>query len=46
MITTSLMLDRWDEVFDDPALTGAIIDRIARKSHVMDMAGKLQGDRD
>ena len=45
-ITTSLMFDRWNEVFDDPVLTGTIVDRIARKAHVVDIAGKLQGDRD
>ena len=46
MITTSLMFGRWNEVFNDPVLTGTIVDRIARKAHVMDMAGELQGDRD
>lgn len=46
VITTSLMFGRWNEVFDDPVLTGTIVDRIARKAHVVDMAGELQGDRD
>ena len=40
IITTNLMFDRWDEVFDDPVLTGAIVDRIAHKAHVVDMTGE------
>lgn len=43
VITTNLMFSRWNEVFDDPVLTGTIVDRIARKAHVVDMAGKIQG---
>lgn len=39
IITTNLMFDRWNEVFDDPVLTGAIVDRIAHKAHVIDMTG-------
>lgn len=27
-------------MFDDPVLTGAIVDRIAHKAHVVDMAGE------
>lgn len=33
-------IDRWNEVFDDPVLTGAIVDRIAHKAHVVDMTGE------
>ncbi|MCF2622047.1 IS21-like element helper ATPase IstB [Collinsella tanakaei] len=40
IITTNLMFDRWDEVFDDPVLTGVIVDRIAHKVHVVDMTGE------
>ena len=40
VITTNLMLDRWNEVFDGPVLTGAIVDRIAHKAHVVDMTGE------
>ena len=39
IITTNLVFDRWVEVFDDPVLTGAIVDRIAHKAHVVDMTG-------
>lgn len=40
IITTNLSFDRWTEVFDDPVLTGAIVDRIAHKAHVVDMTGE------
>lgn len=40
IITTNPMFDRWDEVFDDPVLTGVIVDRIAHKAHVVDMTGE------
>lgn len=39
IITTNLMFERWEEVFKDPILTGAIVDRLAHKSHVLDMSG-------
>lgn len=40
IITTNLTFDKWIEVFDDPVLTGAIVDRIAHKAHIVDMTGK------
>lgn len=40
VITTNLSFDRWNEVFGDPVLTGAIVDRIAHKAHVVDMTGE------
>ena len=39
IITTNLTFDRWNEVFNDEVLTGAIVDRIAHKAHVVDMTG-------
>lgn len=39
IITSNLSFDRWDEIFKDPILTGAIVDRIAHKSHIIDMRG-------
>ncbi len=39
IITTNLVFDRWDEVFKDPVLTGAMVDRLAHKAHVLDMSG-------
>lgn len=40
IISTNLTFDRWEETFKDPVLTGAIIDRLAYKSHVIDMRGE------
>jgi DNA replication protein DnaC len=40
IITTNLVFERWDEVFKDPVLTGALVDRLAHKSFVMDMSGE------
>jgi DNA replication protein DnaC len=39
IITSNLTFDRWNEVFKDPVLTGAIIDRLAYMSHLIDMSG-------
>lgn len=39
IITTNLVFERWEEVFKDPVLTGALVDRLAHKSHVLDMSG-------
>jgi DNA replication protein DnaC len=38
VITTNLVFERWAEVFKDPILTGALIDRLAHKSYVIDMS--------
>ena len=40
VITTNLTFDRWNEVFKDEVLTGAIVDRIACRAHVVDMTGE------
>lgn len=37
IITSNLNFDRWEEIFKDPMLTGAMIDRLAHKAHIMDM---------
>ena len=39
IVTTNLPFGRWCEVFNDQVLTGAIVDRIAHKAHVLDMTG-------
>lgn len=39
IITSNLSFDRWNEVFKDKILTGAIVDRLAYKSHLIDMTG-------
>lgn len=40
LITTNLTFDRWVEVFKDPILTTAIIDRLTHKSHILDLSGE------
>lgn len=41
ILTTNLTFDRWEEVFKDPMLTGAIIDRLAHRAHIMDMSREI-----
>lgn len=41
IITTNLTFDRWEEIFKDAMLTGAIVDRLAHKSHILDMSLKV-----
>lgn len=38
IITTNLTFDRWEEIFKDPMLTGAIVARLAYKAHIMDIS--------
>lgn len=38
IITTNLTFDRWEEIFKDTMLTGAIVDRLAHKAHVLDIS--------
>lgn len=40
IITSNLTLDKWNDVFKDQILTGAIVDRLACKSHLIDMSGE------
>jgi DNA replication protein DnaC len=40
IITTNLVFERWAEVFKDPVLTGALVDRLAHRSYVLDMSGE------
>ena len=39
IITTNLLFDRWEEIFIDPILTTALVDRLAYKSHLINMSG-------
>ena len=41
IITTNLSFDRWEEIFKDPILTNAMIDRLTHKSYVLNMNGNL-----
>ena len=38
IVTSNLTFDRWEEIFKDPTLTGALIDRLAHKAHIMDIS--------
>jgi len=39
IITSNLTFNRWDEVFKDPILTTAMVDRLVHKSYVVNMNG-------
>jgi DNA replication protein DnaC len=40
IITTNLSFDRWSEIFGDPVLTAAMVDRITHRAHIINMNGK------
>ncbi len=39
IITTNLEFSRWTEIFGDPMLTAATVDRITHKAHIIDTNG-------
>ncbi len=39
IITTNLDFVRWKEIFGDEALTGALLDRLTHRSHILEMNG-------
>lgn len=39
IITSNLAFNRWDEIFKDPVLTAAMVDRLTHKSYVINMNG-------
>lgn len=40
IITTNLAFERWEEVFHDTNLTGALVDRLTHRAHILDMSGE------
>ena len=40
IITTNLSFDRWQEIFGDPVLTAALVDRITHKAYLVNMNGE------
>ena len=38
IITSNLTFDRWSEVFNDTMLTGALVDRLAHRAHILDIS--------
>ena len=43
IVTSNLTFDRWEEVFKDPTLTSALIDRLAHKAHILDISREKGG---
>ena len=39
IVTTNLSFDRWNEIFQDPVLTAAMVDRLTHKSYFINMNG-------
>ncbi len=39
IITTNLSFDRWGEIFGDPVLTAAMVDRLTHKAYMINMNG-------
>jgi len=39
IITTNLSFDRWEEIFGDPVLTAALVDRMTHKAYLINMNG-------
>ena len=40
IVTTNLGFDRWEEIFGDPILTAALVDRLTHKAHLVNMNGE------
>lgn len=40
IVTTNLSFDRWNEIFGDPVLTAAMVDRLTHRAHIINMNGK------
>ena len=40
IITTNLSFDRWSEIFGDPVLTAAMVDRLTHKAYLINMNGE------
>lgn len=40
IITTNLNFDRWEEIFGDPVLTAALVDRLTHKAYLVNMNGE------
>jgi len=43
IVTSNLAFDRWVEVFHDPALTRATVDRLTHKAHILDISRENGG---
>ena len=43
IVTSNLTFDRWAEVFHDPSLTRAAVDRLTHKAHILDISRENGG---
>jgi len=43
IVTSNLTFDRWEEVFHDPTLTAAAVDRLAHRGHILDISREKGG---
>jgi DNA replication protein DnaC len=43
IVTTNLSFDLWETKLGDPVLTGALIDRLAHKAHILDISREHGG---
>jgi len=38
VVTSNLTFDRWEEIFQDPTLTAAVVDRLTHRGHILDIS--------
>ena len=43
IVTSNLTFDRWEEIFHDPTLTAAVVDRLTHKGHILDISREKGG---
>ena len=41
IINSNLSFERWEEIFIDPIITGALVDRLAYKAHILDVSREV-----
>lgn len=46
IITTNKSLDKWSEIFKDPVITNAILDRLLHHSHIVNIVGQSYRTKD
>jgi len=44
MITTNLGFADWTQVFGDPVMTAALLDRLTHKAHIVNCRGELPAE--
>lgn len=46
IITTNKVLTKWSEIFTDPIITNAILDRLLHHSHIVNIVGQSYRTKD